>query len=749
MHLDCILGQPSAALARYESCRLALSEMLGVEPSQETTALYEQIRAGKYPTRPSTSARPHLHKLPAQTNGFVGREAELSQLGELIDDPTRRLIVLTGTGGVGKTRLGVQAVLDQQRSFADGACMVSLSHIQDPDLVGATIAQALGIQEGGGQPVLERLKAYLSGKQLLLLLDNFEHVIGAASIVSELLTAAPGLEVLVTSREVLHLYGEHEFPVPPLAIPPGAHNALKRDPKVVTQYSAVNLFVQRASSAKPDFHLTESNASAVAEICARLDGLPLAIELAAARVKLFTPQAMLERLDQRLDWLTAGPRDRPDRQRTLRATIDWSYDLLDAGEKLLFSRLAVFAGGWTLGSAAAVCQVEDPPCILEGVASLLDKGLLLRMEGRDAEARFTMLETVREYALERLAESTTEDTIRRRHARFFLTLAEQAEPHLRGEEQSAWLERLDEDHDNVRTALRWALDNDVADLGLRLVGSLRWFWTFRSHVNEGYDWAWRMLERSPADRPTAARGKALWTAGVMAWLRQDPVARTLLEESVATWRVVGDERGLGYALQHLGLVLSSQGDDSSAHVLEEESLSLFQAAGDRPGIALATLCLAVIMMRLDDVETSQVLLQDSARLSQEIGDRWTLALALENLGRLAKARGDYAEGCSLLAQAIELWGEMGTKHEIAKVLNELGIWAHERGNFERAALVFGAVEALSDDIGAKHESAYHAPYIDNLRSALGDDQFAMLWQQGRTMTADEAVAYAVDVSESS
>jgi predicted ATPase/DNA-binding SARP family transcriptional activator len=736
MHLDCLLGQSTAALAQYESCRQALSQALGVEPSEETTALYERIRVGTYPAPPTTSARPCLHRLPAQMTGFVGRETELSILSELIDDPTRRLIVLTGTGGVGKTRLGVQAVLEHLESFSDGVFMVPLAGLQESDLVGATIAAALGIEEGGGRPVLERLKAYLAGKQLLLLLDNFEHVISAAPIVSELLAAAPGLEVLVTSREVLHLYGEHELPVPPLAVPPRTDNAVKNDPKVVTRYSAVSLFVQRASAAKPDFRLTEASSAAVAELCARLDGLPLAIELAAARVRLFTPPAMLERLDRRLDWLTAGPRDVPDRQRTLRATIDWSYGLLDAGEKLLFSRLAVFAGGWTLDSAAAVAHVEDPPRILDGVASLLDKGLVLRMEGRDAEARFTMLETVREYALERLAESTTEDAVRGRHARFFLDLAEHAEPHLRGEDQRAWLPRLEEEHDNLRSALRWALEDDAGDIGLRLVGSLRWFWTFRSHVNEGYDWARRMLERSPAGGATAARAKALWTAGVMAWLRQDPVARDLLEESVEVWRVVGEARGLGYALQHLGLVVSSQGDHYAARSLEEESLALFRAEGDRPGIALATLCLAFVLTRLQDVEASEVLLQESADLSREIGDRWTLALTLGDLGRLAQARGDYAEGFSLSAQCIELWWEMGTKHEIARVLNELGVWAHERGDHGRAALVFGSVDALSEDIGAEHERAYHAPYIRALRSALGDDRFAMLWWEGRAIPLD-------------
>ncbi|MDP9351471.1 MAG: NB-ARC domain-containing protein [Chloroflexota bacterium] len=385
MRLDCILGQPSAALAQYDCCRQALSQALGVEPSEETTALYKQIRAGKCPTPPTPSICPGLHNLPAPTSTLVGRETELAVLSELMDDPTRRLIVLTGPGGIGKTRLALQAVLDHLESFSDGVFMVSLSHLQEPHLVGATIAQALGIGEDGGRSVLEQLKGYLAPKQLLLLLDNFEHVIASAPVVSELLMAAPGLEVIVTSREVLHLYGEHEFPVPPLAVPAATDNVRRSDPRAVSDYSAVGLFVQRALAARPDFQLREVNAAAVAEICGRLDGLPLAIELAAARVRLFTPQAMLEPLDARLDWLTGGPRDRPTRQRTLRATIDWSYSLLEPGEQLLFSQLAVFAGGWTLDGAAAVCQDEDAtPHVLDGMASLLDKGLLRPMEGREA-----------------------------------------------------------------------------------------------------------------------------------------------------------------------------------------------------------------------------------------------------------------------------------------------------------------------------------------------------------------------------
>lgn len=745
MRLLCLLGQPSAALAQYESCRRALDESLAVEPSTETTTLYEEIRASQSSTQPVPNLRldrAPRHKLPAQPNSLVGREADLRALGEVIEDPGSRLVTLTGPGGIGKTRLALQGAYEHVDSFRDGVVFVSLALLNDPALVAPTIAHALGLEGSGDQPMFDRLHAYLTGKQLLLLLDNFEHVISAAPVVAELLRAAPRLEVLVTSREVLHLYGEHEFPVPPLVAPPIAPNGPGHAQAVSAAYPAVQLFVQRAVAVMHEFQLTSENAAVIGAICTRLDGLPLAIELAAVRVKIFSPQALLARLDQRLAWLTGGPRDHPARQRTLRATLDWSYNLLDADEQLLFTRLAVFAGGWTLEAAAAVCQADgDLLHTLDVVSSLVDKSLVQRMVGGDIEPRFIMLETIREYALERLAASSETGAFRR-HAWFFLGLVEQAELQLRGTKQSVWLQRLETEHDNLRGALRWALDEDATQIGLRLVGSLRWFWTFRSHVQEGSRWAKRMLEKAIMEPPTAARAKALWTAGVMALFRHEADARNLLEESVRLWRVVGDVGGLGYALQHLGNAVLSQGDPESARLLEEESVALFRSIGDKPGMALASLCLGSVMTDLGDDEGAHVLFEESVQIARAIDDRWCLALALSNLAYQAKVRNDYAAGCSLLAECIAVWWEMGTKHEIARVLYELGQWTHELGDVRRATQIFGSVAALVEGIEALHAPGDYAPDLAGLCSVLGNDQFELLWQAGRAMSLEQVVVYA-------
>ena len=476
MRLLCHLGQPTAALAQYERCRRALDEALAVEPSLETTELYEEIRASLSSDLqvPSIPLRPAArHSLPAPPTTLVGRDAELAALGEVVEDASRHLVTVTGPGGIGKTCLALQAAHDHRDAFVDGVIFVSLAPLDDPALVASTIAQALGIKADGAEPVLVRLQAYLAGKQLLLLLDNFEHVIAAAPVVADLLKAAPRLEVLVTSRAVLRLYGEQEFPAPPLAAPPvGAHdwvNALE----VLAGYPAVQLFVQRARAVRPGFQLTSKNGPAVAAICARLDGLPLAIELAAVRTKLFAPQALLARLDQRLAWLTGGPHDHPARQRTLRATIDWSYNLLDADEQALFARLAVFGGGWTIEAAAAVCRDDgDILRAMDEITSLVNKSLLQQVQRADGEPRFMMLETIHEYARDRLAERADAEAMRRAYAEYYLALAAAVDPHDEEMFPVAWFQSMAAEHDNLRAVLAWSLAHNEADTALRLGGAL-------------------------------------------------------------------------------------------------------------------------------------------------------------------------------------------------------------------------------------------------------------------------------------
>jgi predicted ATPase/class 3 adenylate cyclase len=492
--------------------------------------------------RPLRTLDHYRNNLPIQPTPLVGREKEVAEVCLRLSRPEVRLLTLTGAGGTGKTRLGLQVAAELTDEFEDGVFFVSLAAISDPELVVPDVAGTLGVKETGGQPLLKSLEYYLREKHILLVLDNFEQVLEAAPMVSELLSAAPNLKVLATSRISLGLYGEYEYSVPPLDLPD-----LERAPSVerLSQYEAVRLFVERAQAAKADFSVTNENAPAVAEICHRLDGLPLAIELAAARIKLLTPQAMLARLGNRLKLLTGGARDLPERQRTLRGTIRWSYELLEEGEKVLFARLAVFSGGGTLEAIEAICDAEGdlPVDVLDGVSSLVDKSLLRQEEEEGGEPRFVMLETIYEYAREKLENSGEAETIKRAHAEYFLALAEKAEPKLTTAEQGAWLERLETEHDNLRAALSWSLGRKDQELALRLGGALWRFWFLRSHLSEGLQWLGEVL--SLRGGFTALRAKALNGAGDLVWSQGNyDRAKELYEESLALSRQLGDKRGI-------------------------------------------------------------------------------------------------------------------------------------------------------------------------------------------------------------
>jgi predicted ATPase/class 3 adenylate cyclase len=452
----------------------------------------------------------YRNNLPLQPTPLIGREKEVAEVCDLLRGEETRLLTLTGPGGIGKTRVALQAAADLLEDFPDGTFFVPLATVTETELLLPAVAETLGVRETGEQLLHESLKDYLSERRMFLLLDNFEQVLGAAPAVTELLAAAPDLKVLATSRAPLGLYGEHEFPIPPLTLPD-----LKRPPSLerLTQYEAVGLFVERAQAVKPDFSITNESAPAVAEICVRLDGLPLAIELAAARIKMLPPKAMLQRLGSRLKLLTGGARDLPERQRTLRSTIEWSYALLDEGEQLLFARLAVFSGGRILEAIEAICDAEGdlPMDVFEGVSSLLDKSLLAQEEGPNGEPRFVMLETIHEFAREKLGESPDAEEIKRLHAEYFLTLAEEAHPELRGPHQLEWLERLEAEHDNMRAALSWALERKETEVALRLGGALSWFWSLRGYPSEGRRWLEEALAMDGRGSPEV---RAMALAGV-------------------------------------------------------------------------------------------------------------------------------------------------------------------------------------------------------------------------------------------
>ncbi|MDP9369539.1 MAG: AAA family ATPase, partial [Chloroflexota bacterium] len=519
--------------------------------------------------------------LPDPVTSFVGREREVEAVADLLRSDHVRLVMLIGPGGVGKTRLALRLAGDLAADF-DEVAFVGLSSLLDPVLVVPTVAQAFGVREVAGRPLSETLAHALRERHLLLVLDNFEQVVTAASDLTALLARCPRLTILVTSRASLRVRAEYEHPVAPLPLSQAGVEAGMPSP-------AVALFVERARSVRPEFDLTDANARTVAEICRRLDGLPLAIELAAARVKVLSPQALLARLTDRLRLLTGGARDLPDRQQTMRGAIAWSHDLLVPEEQVLFRRLAVFAGGFTLEAAEAVVPAAGDLGIdvLEGVASLVDKSLVRRTERPGDEPRFGMLETVREYARDRLAESDEQAAVQSRHLGWCLALAEAAEPELRSAGQGTWLGRLETEHDNVRAALTWAgegVEPESRALGLRLAASLYTFWFVRSHWAEGREWLEELL-RTDDSRPSAARAKALFVAGLLAFAAGDPAAAAARhEESLGMARAVGSRTVEALALYGLGDAARLQGDASEAGRCYEAALALFQDLDDRAWI---------------------------------------------------------------------------------------------------------------------------------------------------------------------
>jgi predicted ATPase/class 3 adenylate cyclase len=731
------------------------------------------------------------HNLPSQPNMLIGRAQEVAAVRERLLCDHVRLVTLTGPGGIGKTRLGEQVAVVLLDDFADGVFFVNLAPISDPGLVAATIAQALEVRERGDQPLRERLKEYLRDKQLLLLLDNFEQVVDAAPLMGELLAAAPRLKALVTSREPLHLAGEHEYAVPPLRLP-DPHRLPPLDRLV--QYEAVQLFLARAQAVKAGFAVTNENAPAIAEICYRLDGLPLAIELAAARVKLLPPQALLTRLDQRLKLLTGGARDLPARQQTMRAAIDWSYHLLDAQEQTLFARLGVFVGGCTLEAAEAVCSADGDLRVdmVDGIAALLDQSLLQQIAGLDGEPRFTMLETIREYALERLEASGEAATIRQRHAEYFLELAEVAEPQLYGPAQRTWLRRLEAEHDNLRAVLAWSLSarGDVA-LGLRLAGAIWHFWNMHGYASEGRGWLERALELSKAAVPppaVAVCAKALDGLGFLTALLGDRThASLLIEESLALYREIGDRDGMAGELVSLGRMARDQGDYLRAQTLEEEGLALSMQQETAAGISWALFNLGNVALDQGDTARATGYFQGALDIFRQKGNRLMSGWVQINLGRVACAQGDFVRALPLFEETLALFGELGYRDGVAQVLLDLarvarvlgdetqatqrfaeslalfretgrlrdtaycleglaGI-AATSGQPQRGARLFGAAEALREVVGIPLPPVNRADYERDVavaRADLDETAFAAAWAEGRAMTLEQAMAYALE-----
>lgn len=685
-----------------------------------------------------------LANFPAVRTPLINRERELAAIGALLKRSDVRLVTLTGAGGVGKTRLALRVAEDVAGAFADGAVFVDLSPFRDATLVAKAIAQAIGTPLAGALTAEAALAESLRNARALLVLDNFEQVVEAAPLLTSLLSDSPNLKLLITSRVLLHVSGEYDYPVPSLATPDPAQPP---STTALASFPAVQLFDARAQAAQPGFALTEENAAAVAAIVRRLDGLPLAIELAAARANALSPDVLLRQLSTRLPLLTAGPDDAPSRLRTMRDAIAWSYELLSPGEQRLFRRLAIFIGGFGLEAAGAVAADQDASEIdtLDDVIALVDKSLLLPAESATGEPRFVMLETIREYGVEQLAISGEEEHVRRRHARWCLAMAERAEPFWLTGKQPLWLEVLEEEQGNLRSALAWSLEREDSDLevGVQLAGLLYMFWLSRGRLREGAHWLERSLQRG-AGAPAAVRARAQLHFGQLtSSLGNGGDAEAALKEGVALCREAGDEKYLGAGLTMLGVLAEDRGEYDRATQLLDEAVALQRARQDSKMVAFALQHLGLVTYGLGDLSLAETRCNEALALQRDLGDKHGAKASLIYLAIIACALGNLSRATVLYREALALAADLRTIQSVERCLAGLAVVATKSGVPEHGARLFGAAEVVSKALGV----GFHFPEREHYdaarvaaRTALGDAKFEAAFASGRSLDLDRAAA---------
>jgi len=793
MRLYAHLGREGEALAQYERLRVALSEQLGTEPSTATNRMRDEISSSGFPAVPSPvpGARQEAeppnspgHNLPAPRTSFVGREREMLEVKREL--AMTRLLTLTGTGGSGKTRLALEVARELVGAYPDGVWLAELAPLSEGELVPQTVAQALGVKERPGEQLTDTLVEFLRARHTLLVLDNCEHLVEAvAQLVDILLDACPRLRLLATSREALGIAGEMRQLVHPLSVPDPSQQLKAEE---LERYESVRLFVERATYRNSAFVLAEQNVQSVAQICDRLDGIPLAIELAAARVGVPVEQ-IASRLDDSLGLLTTGSRTATARQRTLKGTLDWSYDLLSEPEQGLFGRLSVFAGGWTLEASEAVAPGEGTKKseVLDLLLGLVDKSLVVAEASGRGIVRYRMLEPVRQYALEELEASGEAEALRRRHASFFLALTEEAEPELQGSEEPTWLERLEAEHDNLRAALSWTLERGEAELGLQIAGALRPFWEAHGHYGEGRRWVeealeqggrvsaavrakglqavcWIAVAQKDFDRAGAAAEEGLKlsdqaglggaaaasflrTSGWMAEQRGDHErAKRFLEGSLRLSRQADNKLEIAYSLLELGITCGSLGDSAREQELHEEGLALSRDIGYAAILAGFLLNGGYRSLLEGDYEQASALNEEAAVLLRERGYRGGLEVILDNQGWAALLQDNHDRARTYYAESLTLCKELGDRMIAAESLEGLACISVAEGDARRAAKLFGAAETLREAVGFKHtpeEVALREPYLAASSSLVSEEVWAEVWAEGKTMDLHRAVGYAL------